>query len=129
MIRQTQAILRSLVVVLSTPFHLKIKGFQTKFILKKVDSRVLPKEVVYRKKSGFGVPLDDWFRAKKGLGQYLDLIRSTKFKNRYDFNHGAVQQLIDQHLQSSINCGELLWELVNLELWATHFIDRLSVTY
>jgi len=108
---------------LSIPFNLKLRRFNTKFILKKLASQVLPKEIVYRKKSGFGVPLDSWFRENKGLGQYLDLLTSVNFKQRGYFKPIVVEQLIDKHLRGLIDCGELLWELINFEIWANNFID------
>ena len=42
---------------------------QTKLILKRVAERYLPREVIYRRKSGFGIPLAEWFRKNDGLGR------------------------------------------------------------
>jgi asparagine synthase (glutamine-hydrolysing) len=109
---------------LRIPLNLKIKWVQTKFILKKLASRVLPREVVYRRKSGFGVPLDEWLRNDRGLGRYLELIRSEKFKSRCYFDDKAISLLVDKHTNGVLNCGELLWELINFEIWARTFIDR-----
>jgi asparagine synthase (glutamine-hydrolysing) len=109
---------------LSVPHDLKLRGLQTKYLLKKLAARVLPRDVVYRKKSGFGVPLDSWLREEKGLGRYLELLRSAKFKSRGYFDPKTVERLIDRHVQGLVNCGELLWELINFEIWAEAFIDH-----
>ena len=54
----------------------KIHKFENKFIVKLLASRYLPREVVYRKKSGFGVPVGLWLRSKTGLGRYLELLQT-----------------------------------------------------
>ena len=109
---------------LRIPIGLKIKGFQTKFIVKKLGERMLPKEVVYRKKSGFGVPISSWLRDKKGLGRYLDLFTEPRFKQRGYLNIKEIERLMKEHLSNKSDHGELLWELINLELWNRIFLEN-----
>jgi len=109
---------------LRIPTNLKLKGVQTKYIVKKLSERMLPDEVVYRKKSGFGVPISDWLRDKKGLGRYLDLITEPKCKQRGYLNSKETERLVNEHISRKSDHGEILWELINLELWSRIFLDR-----
>src|SRR5882724_6073716 len=56
----------------SLPESLKMRRFETKSLLKKVAARLVPKEVVYRRKMGFGVPVGNWFR-----GEMKDFVRGV----------------------------------------------------
>ena len=72
----------------SIPFDLKYKNKESKYILKKILEKYLPKHLVYRKKQGFGIPIFEWFRAELGklFEEYfeddeivnMDYIRSLK---------------------------------------------------
>src|SRR5216684_3850582 len=48
--------------VASMPSSLKLRQRQGKYILKKAMEPILPKEILYRRKQGFAIPLDHWFR-------------------------------------------------------------------
>jgi asparagine synthase (glutamine-hydrolysing) len=50
----------------SIPCHLKLNGGKTKFILKKSLEKLLPKDVLYKKKSGFNAPVGQWIGVKEG---------------------------------------------------------------
>ena len=56
----------------SLPENLKMRRFETKSLLKKVAARLVPREVVYRRKMGFGVPVGKWFR-----GEMKDFVRDV----------------------------------------------------
>jgi asparagine synthase (glutamine-hydrolysing) len=111
------------------PVSFKLNGMQTKYIVKKLSRRHLPSEVIFRKKSGFGVPLDTWFRDRRGLGRYLDMFGEPRFKQRGYLNTNRIDRLVADHLSGKANHGELLWELVNLELWSRTFLDKDKMTW
>lgn len=74
----------------------KVKGRETKYILKKTAEKYLPKDIVYRHKKGFGLPLAKWMRESmleevKGLvGRYLDEgIFDKKYVDELIFKHGS----------------------------------------
>ncbi len=96
---------------------LKICKVRTKYILKKYAKKYLPSLIINRKKSGFGVPLSSWLRNDKSLGQYLNLIYKSE-SGLYDKN--IVCNLLKEKLDNDI-C-ELIWALINLELWYQIFI-------
>jgi asparagine synthetase B (glutamine-hydrolysing) len=107
------------------PDHYKIKlGRTNKAIVKKVAERWLPREIVYREKVGFGVPLAEWFRNPRGLGRYLDLLSDKTFRERGFFDTKSVSRLVREHLNEGFDHQEILWGLVNLELWCRAFIDQ-----
>ena len=106
------------------PDSLKLHRAGNKWLLKQVAAALLPREVITRKKSGFGVPVGGWFRDPKGLGQYLDLLSERAFRERGYFQLSKIDRMIDEHRRGSVDHGELLWELVNLELWHKIALDR-----
>ncbi len=56
----------------SLPEHIKMRGMRPKYLLKKVAARLVPREVVYRRKMGFGVPVGRWLR-----GEMSDFLRDV----------------------------------------------------
>ncbi len=106
----------------------KVTLRQTKIVLKQLAERYLPREIVYRSKSGFGVPLGKWFRNANGLGKYLDFLSSQKFQERGLWNVAHVRRLIDEHRGRRADHSEILWEMLNMELWMLTYIDRDGVT-
>ena len=105
----------------SLPGSLKVKGFQTKHILKKVAARLVPPSTVYRPKQGFAVPLAAWLRGP--LRRSLEvLLGHARFRNRELFDPQAVQSCIDRHMAGE-NHAPKLWALLCLELWFRMFVD------
>ena len=98
-------------------------GGPTKYLVKKVAERWLPREIVHRKKVGFGTPVGRWFRNPRGVGALLDLLTDETFRQRGYFDSNAVERLIREHVDGRRDHEEALWGLVNLELWCRKFID------
>jgi asparagine synthase (glutamine-hydrolysing) len=92
----------------------------TKYILKKVAERYLPAKLVHRKKSGFGVPLDDWFRSDTGLGFLAQSVFNDDNLPETDRFMNAKTLLLD-HKTGKGNHGELLWTLLCFALWKKQF--------
>lgn len=104
------------------PLKLKHRGRVGKRILRKAFGPMLPRNIWNRKKMGFGVPLDHWFRGKlKPL--LMDTLLSEQSASRGLFRPEAVRQLIDEHLQRRTNHASRLWALLFLELWQRHWMD------
>jgi len=106
----------------SLPEHLKQSGTGTKSLLKKVAARLVPRDVVYRPKMGFGVPIKYW------LGNELqDFTRETLLSeravNRGLFQGAAVERLIDEQRDDVRDNSWKIWTLLMLELWFQRFID------
>jgi asparagine synthase (glutamine-hydrolysing) len=111
------------------PANHKIQtGRRNKVIVKAVASRWLPNEIITRKKVGFGVPIDAWLRNKRGLGKYLDLLTDSVFRQRGYCDPKAIEGFISEHLRKEADHSEILWALINLELWWRMFIDVPAAT-
>ncbi len=100
----------------SLPFDMKADLRGRKKIFKHLLKDLLGDEILYRKKRGFSVPLDAWFRGK--LDTYIDeqLLDSSSLSTRI-FGYDNVQGLIKRH-RRGLNNGRKLWTLLMLNLWA-----------
>lgn len=108
--------------VASLPSHFKLNGLTKKYILKKVATKIIPKENIYRTKQGFGVPIGQWFRAE--LKDYLcDNLLSSSFLNRGYFKPAVVKEMIDLHLSQRKDYSFQLWSLLMFELWYHNFME------
>jgi asparagine synthase (glutamine-hydrolysing) len=106
----------------SLPENFKMNRLTPKYLLKKVAARLVPSEVIYRKKMGFGVPLGSWFRGEmKGFLQ--EVLLSEKSLNRGIIKPEFLQNLIDEHISAKRDNSYQLWTILMLELWFQRFID------
>lgn len=106
----------------SLPDSLKLKGRETKYLLKKVASRMVPSEVIYRQKMGFAVPISHWFRGE--MSDYItEILLSKTAQERGMFNSSYVRKLLSVHKANEQDNSWKLWTLLMLELWFRSFID------
>ncbi len=106
----------------SLPEAFKSKGFETKSLLKAVASRLVPKEAIYRRKMGFGVPIGKWFR--EDLKNFVqEILLSEKALKRNILKPEAVRRYITEHVDGKRDYAFQLWTLLMLELWFQTFID------
>lgn len=105
------------------PPDLKLKGLKRKYILKKAVEQMLPREVVWRKKAGFGAPIRSWLRgALRPMVE--DLLSEQTIKRRGLFRADEVRRVIDANLSGREDYNLQVFQLLNLELWQRTFIDR-----
>jgi len=104
----------------SLPAATRIRGFDSKMLVKQVAGEHLPKEVIYRRKSGFGVPLAQWLRQPDGLGGLAaEMIHAGGYDEYLDAP--ALRQVYQQHISGAADHGELLWTTLNFLLWKQRF--------
>ena len=104
------------------PIDLKIRGGVGKYILKRAAEPYVPRENLYRPKTGFGVPLATWFRAE--LRPFLeDTILSERAAARGIFRPDAVRTMVDAHLSGRADRAHRLWALVMFEMWKRELVD------
>ncbi len=107
----------------SLPENLKMSRFETKSLLKKVAACLVPKDVVYRRKMGFGVPIGKWFR-----GEMKDFVcgvlLSEKSLKRGIIKPEIIERYVNEHISAKRDHAFQLWSLLMLELWFQRFIDR-----
>jgi asparagine synthase (glutamine-hydrolysing) len=105
---------------MSMPLHMKIRGAEQKYALKKVAEKYLPHDIVYRKKMGFPTPLRDWLRQPATEPLRAHLTAKNSFIGEY-LNIEPVRVLLERH-QSGLEDGtDRIWRLLNLELWGGMF--------
>jgi asparagine synthase (glutamine-hydrolysing) len=98
------------------PLELKYKNGVSKYILKKILYRHVPRELVDRPKQGFGVPVYEWFRDEL-KGCYADHLAFDKIKREGIFDAGTVSALLDGYLNDRGVNAYKLWFLFVFELW------------
>lgn len=105
------------------PFELKLKKWNNKkYILKEALRGIVPDEVMFRPKMGFGAPIDVWFRGE--LRNYAhDTLLSEKATSRGLFKKEAVKNLLDAHNNTGISFAYHIWALITLELWFQEYFD------
>lgn len=105
------------------PDRMKIRRTTRKYVLKKLAQQVLPKEVVWRKKAGFGAPIGAWLKGQ-ARGMMQDLLSEETVRKRGLFHYQAVDKLIHDHLEGKEYNANQIWQLMTLELWFQMFLDR-----
>ena len=106
----------------SLPSNLKLRGIETKYLLKRTLSEFLPKDILRRKKMGFGVPLDIWFRNDLKEMAY-DILLDKKCTERGYFRKASIKKLLDEHVSERYDHCYRIWALLFLELWHRMFLD------
>ncbi len=109
------------------PVRFKQRGSEGKWVLKKAMEPYLPRDVIYRPKSGFGAPLRRWMRLE--LRDLLsDVLGSQSLSKRGLFDPYAVQRLIQANDLGKVDASYTLLSLMCIELWCRKFIDQGLVT-
>jgi asparagine synthase (glutamine-hydrolysing) len=105
----------------SLPSAYKVGAKQTKRILKSVFAKVLPHEILTRKKAGFPVPYDTWLR--NGLSDAVsDVLLSTRAQARGYFRKRKVERLLQSDKIGHAFAKEI-FSLLVVELWHREFVD------
>ena len=104
------------------PPDLKLRGLKRKYILKRAAEKLLPREVVWRKKAGFGAPIRSWLRG--ALRPMVDdLLSEATVKRRGLFRPKEVKRIIDANLSGREDYNLQVFQLLTFELWQQAFID------
>ena len=104
------------------PAGLKLKGLKRKYILKRAAETLLPHDVVWRKKAGFGAPIRSWLRGAL-RPMVNDLLSEETIRRRGLFRFKEVKRIIDANLSGREDYNLQVFQLLNLELWMRAFID------
>src|SRR5688572_27189979 len=104
------------------PPRLKLHGLKRKYILKRALEGVLAKDVIWRRKAGFGAPIRSWLRGPlKPL--ISDLLSEDVVKRRGLFRPKEVKRVIDANISGREDYNLHVFHLLGLELWHRAFID------
>ncbi len=108
---------------MTIPRELKYRDGETKWILKKALEGILPNDIIYRKKQGFGLPVKEWFM--EGFGPDLeDRLLSSPIHSRGLFERDEIARLLAEHKRGTTDYSFHLWGLLNLCLWYERWIER-----
>ena len=105
---------------ISLPRKYKIKGFETKHILKDVARSLVPADLIDRPKMGFGIPRAEWLRTDM-KEMVCDLLTDQVAVNRGWFNQVEVKKTLDLHMNGT-DKDQILWPILMLELWARNWL-------
>ena len=108
------------------PVEWKIRNGEAKYILKKLAERVgVPREVLYRKKQGFAVPLVKWFKNEL-REEVTRVLTEPRTLQRGFYNEKGVKATLQEHFSGRRDRSEALWLLLTFELWNRNFRDRIG---
>jgi asparagine synthase (glutamine-hydrolysing) len=101
---------------LSLPPDLRLRRFETKWVLKKASERWLPKDVIYRRKRGLSVPIASWIN--EGLRAEVDrLLAPERLRAQGLLDERHVGELLSAHRSGHANNAKPLWALIVLQYW------------
>jgi len=105
------------------PSQLKLKGWRRKYIFKKSQAGTLPRDIVWRRKAGFGAPIRSWLAGE--LAPLLgDLLSEQTIRRRGLVKPEVVTRLRAENAKGLADNTLQLYALLTLELWHRTFLDR-----
>lgn len=105
----------------SVPPHLKLRGSQGKYILKKAVEDLLPSGIIYRKKQGFPTPIQTWLRQERAK-VLLDYLRDPEGLLAEYVEPAFVDDLLKKHVRGEIEATDRIWRLLNFQVWGDMYI-------
>jgi len=106
---------------MALPQMFKVKNGSGKHILKKALESVLPNDVLYQRKRGFGAPTGEWFRGPDGERLVQQITDSTIHQRNF-FDVSVIRRMADEHRRGEKEWGTHLWCLLNLGIWYDRWI-------
>jgi len=105
------------------PASVKQRGSEGKWILKKAMEPFLPREIIYRPKTGFGMPLRSWMRGDAN-DMVEDLLSEKTIAARGFFEPKTAAAMRRANDAGTIDASYTLLSMMNIELWSRIFLDR-----
>lgn len=100
----------------SLPSEYKLKGKTLKRLMKDTFRGLFPEGYEKLPKSGFGVPVDEWFR-KEMKEELLDLLNESYLKAQSIFNYDYVRSILEEHFSGRVNRKSEIWNLYVFQKW------------
>jgi asparagine synthase (glutamine-hydrolysing) len=105
------------------PVRFKQRGRIGKWVLREAMKPYLPKDVLYRKKAGFGAPLRHWLR--EDLRPLVeDVLSERSLRDRGIFDPAGVSRLVTLNDERRVDAAYPIFGMICIELWCRMFIDR-----
>lgn len=109
--------------VSSLPDSYRVRGRQTKWILREAMKRLLPAAILERPKVGFRVPVNEWFRGPMRDYLYDHLTGKDSLTVQY-YRRDVLERVLIEHVNGRQNYEKLLWTLLNLEIWHRQYLGE-----
>ncbi len=108
----------------SLPLAMKIRGNEGKWLLRRLLDRHVPRLLIDRPKTGFGVPIDTWLRGP--LRDWAEvLLDPLKLKNQGFFHPEPIRVKWKEHLNGKRNWSHQIWSVLMFQAWLyEHHINR-----
>lgn len=107
---------------LSLPDEYRLNSNNGKYLLKKSMEQYLPKEIIYRKKMGFPVPIAHWFRTSL-YDKLRDILLDNRCLSRGYFRPEYYNEILSIHRSGKQDLSRRIFSLLVLELWHQMYID------
>lgn len=102
------------------PMSLKVKGWVPKHLLKKACEGLIPQNIIYRKKMGFGAPMKEWLRGEFGRAAETTVMGSSLRHERY-FDYEHIKDMFRRH-RNGEEFALPIWILYNLTAWFDRWV-------
>ena len=106
----------------SLPSSLKLRGQEGKWLLKKAMAARLPKEVLYRPKQGFAVPLARWIRGPL-RNRVVEAVLGERLASTGIFDAGFLRELVEKHQSGVRDYSAGLWALLMFDAFLRNVVD------
>jgi asparagine synthase (glutamine-hydrolysing) len=98
------------------PLNMKIKDGVSKWPIRQILYKYVPKELIERPKSGFSIPVGQWVRGP--LREWTEeLLDESRLKNEGYFNHKMVRKIWEQHYSGDFDWTPRLWAILMFQAW------------
>jgi asparagine synthase (glutamine-hydrolysing) len=104
------------------PSSMKVHGHEGKWLLKKAMEPRLPREILYRPKMGFAVPLARWFRGPLRV-RLRDALLGERLASTGFFNRRYLEELVDHHQSGRRDYSSSLWTLLMFDAFLRNVVD------
>ncbi len=106
--------------VSSLPDRYRLRGLTGKWILRRAAEKILPKSIIDRPKSGFRMPVNEWFRNE--MRPFLtDMLMAPDTRSRELYRPGAIQRSLSEHFEGRQNHEKLVWQMLALEVFLREY--------
>ena len=109
------------------PARLKVKGFTKRYLFKQAFRELLPREIIHKKKHGFGVPVAHWMNSDARMRELArDTLLSKRLFERGYFRREFIEDLFRRHETGDAKgyYGDTIWTFLAVELWHRRVMDR-----
>jgi asparagine synthase (glutamine-hydrolysing) len=109
------------------PANLKLRGFEKRYLFKRAVGKLLPKEILTKKKHGFGLPIGVWIQSHPKLRSWAEqILYDPRTYQRGYFQRKFIEhlfKLMDENTSSPFY-GDVMWIFLMLELWHRHHVEN-----